>query len=78
MHNVNLNDVNEMKNYKNSQWIKQCEDAFAKQIGDVTDDICKNKKPYRLIRSFGGDAETCTPVLNDLIRVSTYLAFTYS
>ena len=52
MHNVNLNDVNEMKNYKNSQWIKQCEDAFAKQIGDVTDDICKNKN-IRIIRLYG-------------------------
>ena len=52
MHNVNLNDVNEIKDYKNSQWIKQCEDAFAKQICDVTDDICKNKN-IRIIRLYG-------------------------
>lgn len=52
MHNVNLNDVNEIKDYKNSQWIKQCEDAFAKQICNVTDDICKNKN-IRIIRLYG-------------------------
>lgn len=52
MQNINLNDVNATKDYKNSQWIKQCEEAFAKQIGDVTDDICKNKN-IRVVRLYG-------------------------
>ena len=45
-------NVNELKDYKNSQWIKQCEDSFAKRIAEITDDICK-KGDIRVVRLFG-------------------------
>lgn len=45
-------NVNELRDYKNSQWIKQCEDSFAKQISKITDDIC-NRGNIRVVRLFG-------------------------
>lgn len=49
---MDLNNKAEMQNYKNSQWIKQCEDSFAKQIYDITESIVE-KGDIRVIRLFG-------------------------
>lgn len=55
-----------MKDYKNSQWIKSCEESFAKQIYDITDDIC-NKKNIRVIRLFGPSCSGKTTTARHLI-----------
>ena len=49
---MDINNKAEMQDFKNSQWIKQCEDSFAKQIYDVTESIIK-KGNIRVIRLFG-------------------------
>lgn len=49
---MDIKNKAEMQDYKNSQWIKQCEDSFAKQIYDITESIVK-KGNIRVIRLFG-------------------------
>ena len=49
---MNLSNKAEMQEYKNSQWIKQCEDSFAKQIYDITESII-NKGNIKVIRLYG-------------------------
>ena len=55
-----------MKDYKNSQWIKNCEESFAKQIYDITEDICK-KRNVRVIRLFGPSCSGKTTTARHLI-----------
>ena len=52
--------------YKNSQWIKSCEESFAKQIYDITEDIVK-KKNIRVIRLFGPSCSGKTTTAKHLI-----------
>ena len=54
------------KDYKNSQWIKSCEDSFAKQIYDITEDISK-KNNIRVIRLFGPSCSGKTTTARHLI-----------
>ena len=49
---MNQGNKAEIKDYKNSQWIKQCEDSFARQIYDITEHICK-KSELRVVRLYG-------------------------
>ena len=49
---MDLKNKTEMKDYKNSQWIKQCEDSFAKQIYEITESIQK-KGNIRVVRLYG-------------------------
>lgn len=55
-----------MKDYKNSQWIKNCEESFAQQIYDITEDIC-NKRDIRVIRLFGPSCSGKTTTAKHLI-----------
>ena len=55
-----------MKDYKNSQWIKSCEESFAKQIYDITEDIVK-KDGIRVIRLFGPSCSGKTTTARHLI-----------
>ena len=55
-----------MKDYKNSQWIKTCEESFAKQIYDITEDIVK-KENIRVIRLFGPSCSGKTTTARHLI-----------
>ena len=54
------------KDYKNSQWIKSCEDSFAKQIYDITEAIAK-KESIRVIRLFGPSCSGKTTTARHLI-----------
>ena len=55
-----------MKDYKNSQWIKSCEESFAKQIYDITESIAK-KQSIRVIRLFGPSCSGKTTTARHLI-----------
>ena len=55
-----------MRDYKNSQWIKNCEESFAKQIYDITADIAK-KEGVRVIRLFGPSCSGKTTTARHLI-----------
>lgn len=55
-----------MKDYKNSQWIKSCEESFANQIYDITQDIC-SKNDIRVIRLFGPSCSGKTTTAKHLI-----------
>ena len=55
-----------MQDYKNSQWIKQCEDSFAQSIYDITEDICVNRD-VRVIRLFGPSCSGKTTTARHLI-----------
>ena len=55
-----------MKDYKNSQWIKSCEESFAKQIYDITESIAK-KESIRVIRLFGPSCSGKTTTARHLI-----------
>ena len=55
-----------MQDYKNSQWIKQCEESFAQSIYDITEDIC-TKRNLRVIRLFGPSCSGKTTTARHLI-----------
>lgn len=55
-----------MQDYKNSQWIKQCEDSFAQSIYNITEDICENRN-IRVVRLFGPSCSGKTTTARHLI-----------
>ena len=40
------------KNQENKEWIKQCEDDFARRFRKIAQDICE-KRHLRIVRLFG-------------------------
>lgn len=56
----------DMQDYKDSQWIKSCEDAFSKRIFEITEDIYKNRG-IKVIRLYGPSCSGKTTTANHLI-----------
>lgn len=56
----------DVREYKDSQWIKSCEEAFAKSIFDIAEDIYTNRR-VRVIRLFGPSCSGKTTTARHII-----------